>query len=218
MNPVSVSTHVVRMPPARPRRRCGVIGPTLVALLLTGCASGPGRHTRLAADDLDALVQYMVQSLAASEFLRERTADSRPISIVIDKVENLSSDIVTEAEQWMVVARLRGAMPLTEFSRSKNITFQITPERFETLRRAGYADELGLVTPSTHTMAATFRSLRRSGSRSGSRASRDGHGGVTNLRADTYYMEFRITNVQTRALVWIDEFSFTRQARGLVID
>ena len=204
------STHAARTATARPRAVQRAIGPVVAASLLAACASKAGRHTRLEADDLDALVHHMVQSLAASDFLRQRTAHSSPVRIVIDKVENLSSDIVTEAEQWMVVARVRGAVPLAEFSRSKNIAFQITPQRHETLRRAGYANELGPADPPTHTMAATFRSMRRAGSTRGGRH--------TDLRADTYYLEFRITELRSRALVWLDEFSFTREARGLLID
>lgn len=210
MTPMADSSHAVRSLTARPRASRGAIGAVVAGALLAGCAPVPRRHTRLEAGDLEALVQHMVQSLAASDFLEQRTARSAPIRIVIDKAENLSSDIVTESEQWMVVARVRGAIPLVEFSRTKNIVFQITPQRYKTLRRAGYTDDLGPDDPPTHTMAATFRSLRRAGSA--------GRRGVSNLRADTYYMEFRIVDLRTRAVVWIDEFSFTRQAQGLMID
>ncbi len=210
MSLASDPTHAARVSIARPWAAHCAVGAVVAGTLLSACAPKPGQHTRLEADDLESLVQHMVQSLAASDFLRQRTVRSSPIRIVIDKVENLSSDLVTEAEQWMVVARVRGAVPLAEFSRSKNIAFQITPQRHATLRRAGFVADLGAADPPTHTMAATFRSLRRAGS------TRRGH--TTDLRADTYYLEFRITDVHTRALVWLDEFSFTRQARGLLID
>ncbi len=210
MNLTSDSTHATRTPIARPRAAPITVGVVVAVSLLAACTPKPARHTRLEAEDLEALVHHMVQSLAASDFLRQRTVRSSPIRIVIDKVENLSSDIVTEAEQWMVMARVRGAMPLMEFSRTKNIAFQITPQRYETLRQAGFVDDLGTDEAPTHAMAATFRSLRRAGTSRGGR--------TTDLRADTYYLEFRITDVRTRALVWVDEFSFTRQARGLMID
>ena len=181
----------------------------LIFLWVPGCTA-PGSTTRITGGDLDLMVHEMIQSLAASDFIRQRGADSPPAVIVINKVQNLSSDIVTEAEQWMTVARVRGALPLQIFSRAKHITFQLTPERRAMLRRAGYDSDTGPATPPTHLMAATFRSIRRAG-----RAARQE---LTNLRAETYYMEFTITDIQTRRIEWVGQFSFKRHARGLLID
>ena len=182
----------------------------LIGLVLVGCASTDSGSTRIRDDDLDAIVHEMIQSLAASDFLSTRTADSPSVSIMINKVQNLSSDVVTEAEQWRVVARIRGAVPLAEFARTKNIIFQITRPRHAMLVRSGYVGDLGPTKLPTHLMAATFRSIRRAGHSTKKK--------LTDLRADTYYMEFRITNLETRELEWVGEFLFKREATGLLID
>jgi hypothetical protein len=196
--------------PATNRMRCPArICSALVAVWLTGCAAG-NQTTRIRHADLDDLVHEMVESLAASDFLRGRTPDSAPWRIVIDKVQNLSSDVVSEAEQWMVVARVRGAVPLRSFASTRNITFQFNPQRAESLRRAGVA--VRPIDPAfapTHLMSATFRSLRRAG-----RARSE----LTDLRAETYLMSFRIVDLQSRAIEWMGQFAFKRQAEGLLID
>ncbi len=198
----------ISIPPGT-RFVAGAAGLGLAALVTAGCVS-TGTTTRIAADDLDQLVQEMIQSFAASDFLRQRTAESPAASIVINKVQNLSSDILTEAEQWMIVARVRGAAPIHSFSKTKNITFQITPERHEMLRRAGHGHDLGPVSPPTHLMAATFRSLRRAG--------RDARQQLTDVRAETYYIEFVIVQIESRHVEWVGQFAFKREAHGLLID
>ena len=79
----------------------------IVGLTLAGCASSGPRSTRITQSDLDATVSEMVASLAGSDFLRNRTADSPPIVIVTNKVENLTDDVIPISEQWMLVARLQ---------------------------------------------------------------------------------------------------------------
>ncbi len=151
----------------------------------------------------------MRDSLAGSAFLAGRHAGSPRAVIVLNRVENLSSDVISTAEQWMLVARVRSALPIREMARQRHIVFQITPERYELLREAGFEGPLENPMPPTHVMAATIRSARRSG-----RVEAD----VTDRRAEYYHLEYRITEVRSRIVVWSDGFDLKRQAAGRVID
>jgi hypothetical protein len=184
--------------------------PFVIVLALLGCRS-PGRTTVLTHDDLDVATREMAASLAASSFLADRAPDSPPIVVTINKVENLTSDIIPPAEQWMTMARLQGSLPIRQLSRDRNIRFQIPPERRRLVEGAG-----GRVPPEqqqqyvpTHVMTALFRSSTRTG--------RDGKGHV-DVRQDYYLLQYQITELQSRQIVWEDAFEFKREASGLLID
>lgn len=174
----------------------------------TGC--GPQRSTRLQLPDLMLTSEMMVESLAGSRFLRERTPDSSEVIVVIDKVQNLTSDIIPEAEQWLWVSRVVNQLPMTELQRNRNISFVITPERQQMLRDAGFEAPLQEAPPEpTHALYATFLSGTR-GARLKS--------GVTDERADLYYLEYQLTHVRSRTIEWSDRFEFVREASGKLID
>jgi hypothetical protein len=182
------------------------------ALVCVACSS-QGRSTVIRAADFDAATQEMVASLSASDFLRDRTPTSPPIIITIDKVENLTSDIIPPGEQWMLMARLQGALPVRELGRTKNIRFQIPPERRLLTQEGGYRGDFtdpAAETPPTHVMKALFRSSTRTG--------RTKSQGLVNDRLDYYTMQYVIESLQTREIVWTDSFEFKRQATGLAID
>ncbi len=181
----------------------------MLVCALVGCATVP-QSTRLRASDFDFTIEKMAESLAASAFLAERTADSPPIYITINKVENLTSDIIPVAEQWMLVARVQGALPLRALSKQKNIRFQITPEQHQMLRDAGFDGDLGQAPATTHVMSAQFLSAPRTASHKKEK--------YVNIRQDYYYLEYAINDVNTRQIEWNDSFEFKRVASGLTID
>lgn len=174
-----------------------------------GCTATP-RSTRLQLGDIDEAVERMIASLTVSDFLAARGPDSPPMVIVINRVSNLTTDLIPPEEQWMVMARLRGALPIRQFADRKNIRFQITPERHAMLREHGFRDELGGFDPPTHVMAAVFRSARRE--------VRDPRDGQIRTLQDYYYMEFTIDEIITRKTEWTDRFEFKRMAVGSRID
>jgi len=180
----------------------------LSACCALGCAATP-RSTRLQPEDFNATVQHMVERLAASDFLAPRDADSEPVYITINKVENLTSDIITQAEQWMLMARVQGALSKPALAR-KRVYFQITPEQHARLRAEGFAGDLDRLPRTTHVMKAVFMSARRS--------ERDPKHGYTLGEQDYYYLEYTITDLATRHTVWTETFEFKRQAVGLAID
>lgn len=183
----------------------------MMVACLAGCQAG-GETTELRHDDLNVATTEMAASLAASDFLAGRGPDSPPIVITINKVENLTSDIIPPAEQWMLMARLPGSMPIRQLSRDKNVRFQIPPERRKLL-----ADADVRLTPEqeqdyvpTHVMKAVYRSSTRTARDKG-----DGH---IDRRQDYYTLAYQITDTRGRNIEWEDSFEFKREAAGLIID
>jgi len=178
--------------------------------MIAGCATAP-RSTRLTLDDLNAAHEKVVASLAASDFLRDRRPDSPQAVIVINKVLNLTTDIIPPGEQWMHVARLQGAMPLAELALRKNVVFVLPPERVRSLRDVGFDVSNEKALKPTHVMSAEFRSIRRD------KREAKQEGQVTGI-TDYYDLEYTIVNLNTRQIEWTDRFEFQRQALGLRID
>ena len=196
--------------PSTPKPRIYMRGSVWVLTLLAlGCATTP-QTTRLQASDFDVTVDAMVASLANSDFLRDRTPDSPRIYITTNKVENLTNDLIPVAEQWMLIARVQGALPTRQLAEQKNIRFQIPPEEVQVLRQAGFEASINSGPATTHVMTAVFRSAPRLARETGS--------GFVGGRTDYYYLEYSITDVVSREIVWNDAFEFKREARGLAID
>jgi hypothetical protein len=172
----------------------------------SGCVA-PQRTTRMTADDLDAMSHALAASLAASDVLAGRTGDSPLWVISISKVQNLSSDVMTDAEQWSVMARLRGSLPIGALWDQKNVRFVIPADRLDVLRDYGELDEvsgpLGSQRRPTHQMTATFRSITRADSQ---------------YRTDLYYCEFSLIDLAAGQPVWSDRFEYKRAAAGHVLD
>ncbi|MFP4223812.1 MAG: hypothetical protein ACLFVN_07035 [Phycisphaeraceae bacterium] len=178
---------------------------TLAGLTLSACAS-PGESTRMTVSDFQEMAAAMAQSLAADAQVRDRTPESEPWVVSMDKVTNLTSDVMTRAEQWSIMADLRSSLPLQHFRRTKAIRFVLPPERVQQLRRDQDLPELenvGRQRQPTHTLAATFRSLTRAGQEK---------------RSDLYYAEFDLVDLDTGRTVWTDRFEYKRQAEGAIWD
>lgn len=149
----------------------------------------------------------MAQSLTQSAALADRDANSPAWVVSIDKVRNLSSDVMTEAEQWAVMADLRSSVALGTLRQQKNIRFVLPPERVVKMRSDDDAYEFdrsfGSDRQPTHVMTATFRSVTRAQAKA---------------RTDLYYCEFEILEFATGQPIWTDRFEFKRQARGKLWD
>jgi hypothetical protein len=173
-----------------------------------GCAASQGQNTRLTDDDLLVASNRMVESLAASDFLEGRTPASPPVVVVTNKVENLTDQIIPQGKQWATVLRVQNALPVQEFSKQHNIRFVVPPEREDMAQGSGVpvADGGGL--QPTHVLTATFTSAARVG----------GKKDLIQARQDYYYLEFRLSEIQSRELVWADAFEFKRQATGTLIN
>ena len=181
-----------------------------VVLMASACASLP-RSTRLRDADYQDLVAEMTAALAASDLLAERGPDSPQMRVVTRRVINLSSDVIPEADMWMLVARIQAAAPLQELARHRNLIFQLPPERLE-LVREHWLDWPALAPEDapTHILEAIYWSATRSG---GTRRDKP-----SDVRKDYYDLEYRVVDLTSRELVWTASFAFAREATGLVID
>lgn len=180
----------------------------LVTMLVLGtlgaCASTGPRSTRATADDFDQLTTAIAQSLAASEFLKDRTPASEPMRIAIERATNLSTDLIPQSEQWWLMQRIRSSLPLRALSRDRAISFVIPAEQAEHLKQAGFelAGAVDQRAP-THVMAATIRSITRTA---------DDH------RTDLYAADYTITDLAAGEVVWTGSFVFKRAAVGKAWD
>jgi hypothetical protein len=171
--------------------------------VLPGCASSPPQSTRLTTDDLQTVTIEMAERLRGSDFLRDRTADSPRIIVAIQKVENLSMDIITEGERWYLLERVVGSNPIMSLRQSRNIGFVIPAERVQKTREVTGDSEFARGRAPTHEMTATFRSVTRA-------AGLD--------RTDLYACEYRVTELASGKIAWTDVFEFKRAAAGKAYD
>ncbi len=175
----------------------------LAVSLVAGCASPP-RTTRITVADFNAMAAEMSQSLLQSEALAQRGPTSKPWVITVDKVTNLSDDVMTASEQWAVMQRIAGSLPVQAMRKQKQVSFVLPRGRSDALLEAGETELPGNIrrTP-THMLHATFRSAARA---------------QANRRSDLYFCVFELFDVAGGEPVWTDRFEYKRQARGEVWD
>jgi len=184
--------------------------PGLVLLLMVmwvgGCAT-PRENSRIAIEDYQEMAAEMAASLRQSDAFAERTPESEPWIVSFNRVQNLSSEIMTQGEQWGIIAMVRGAQPINSLWDRGRVAFVI-PAQYAIEQRgtidAERADKgFGSERQVTHTITATFRSVTR--------ATAEG-------RTDMYGCEFQMIDLRTGEPVWLDTFEFRRQARGSIRD
>jgi hypothetical protein len=176
----------------------------VAGFVLGACATAPPKTTVLTTDDLDATTKDMAAKLASSKFLADRTPQSERMVIAISKVENLSSDIITESEEWSLMQRVRDSLPIVDLGKQRNLVFVIPAEHLkEGQAKGAYDAEFAKGRRPTHEMDATFRSATRA-------AGMD--------RTDAYMVEYRVTNLASGELVWNETFEFKRVAKGRSYD
>ena len=186
------------------KRHAPLLCSLITCLALGACASAPPKTTVLTTDDLDATTADMAAKLASSRFLAERTPESPRMVIAISKVENLSSDIITESEEWSLMQRVRDSLPIVDLGKQRNLVFVIPAEHLKSGQAKGTLDaEFAKGRKPTHEMDATFRSATRSSGQD---------------RTDAYLVDYRVTNLASGELVWSETFEFKRVARGRSYD
>lgn len=176
----------------------------LLAAWLTGCASAAPRTTRLTTRDLNDMATLVALNLRNSEWMTARSEQSEPVIIAMEKVENLTDDIIPRGEQWAIMTKVRANADMVRVGREKAITFVMSKDAVLGAAERGTMDgaEQSRVNP-THEMSATMRNATRS---------------VKDARTDVYLCEFRITSLTTGELKWLDTFEVKRQAFGLTFD
>lgn len=170
---------------------------------LGGCAAPP-RTTAITVGDIQEVASEMAAKLAASDFLKDRGPDSPRMVIAIQKVENLTMDLIPESDRWYLMDKVRSSFSLQELSKQRNIAFVIPAEKLRAAREKGTLEgDFAAERAPTHEMTATFRSVTRAAALN---------------RTDLYLCEYRITDLATGALDWSDAFEFKRAALGRAYD
>lgn len=176
----------------------------LIAAFLTGCANASPRTTRLTTRDLDEMATIVALNLRNSDWMTTRNEQSEPVVIAMEKVENLTDDIIPRGEQWAIMTKVRANASMVRVGREKAITFVMSKDAVLGAAERGTMEgaEENRRNP-THEMSATMRNATRS---------------VKDARTDVYLCEFRITALATGELKWLDTFEVKRQAFGLTFD
>lgn len=192
-----------------------VISSLLMSVLLlggvvggVGCASTP-RSSRLQVEDFQEIAGAMSASLSR-EFAQRGPSDE-PWVVSIQRVTNLSGDVLTVGEQWYPMGKLVSSRSMQELWDAHRVMVVIPAERQRLLltRSPGEFDERfggvqgGERTRPTHVLNATLRSVTRGG---------------FEARTDLYVAEFEMTELASGTPVWNDRFELKRQALGAVWD
>lgn len=155
-------------------------------------------------EDIEVMGEQMGASLTRR--FSQRGPNDEPWTVSIDKVTNLTDDLLTQGEQWGIMARLRGTQPIVTLWDEKKVRFVITPERrdlVKTQQPLDFDERFGQERAVTHVLTATFRSVQR---------------GDFTTRTDLYACEFELIDVRAGQPVWNDRYEFKRQALGAVWD
>lgn len=178
------------------------LGAGLAAPGVPGCASAP-RSSVLSVDDIEFTAGELVHKLSDSDWLRGRTSESLRVVIAIQKVENLSSDVIPEPDRWYILTRLRASRPIETYRRLYNVAFVIPAEHLAGGTQSEAEREILGGRRPTHELTATFRSATR----------------IAGLdRTDAYQCECRVTDLASGELVWTDTVEFKKTAFGKAYD
>lgn len=189
-----------------------LIAIVLVPLTLGGCATGNiAGTTRLADADLTQAVLEIRQQLAESRFLAQRDVETPEARLVLRRVENISTDRVSLAEQWSLAARVLGDTGMQELLRAKHITVQLPPEKIRLLERGGLEfPDLEPENRATHLLRAQIASGTRAGALTGGRDA--------DIRKEYYLISFVLEDLQGREVLWQGSAELARETKGTVID
>jgi len=172
----------------------------VMGVWLCGCATQGARTTRLAAEDFADVAAALAQQLGSSAAFMERGPNDELWIIAMDRVENLSSDVIPVSEQWWLMARLRASLPMQTLARERGVRFVIPAEHLAEVRaREPELAEAAPLRSPTHRMGAVFRSVTRFG-----------RGG----RTDLYHVDFDLVDLRDGELEWSGSYEFKRLAFG----
>ncbi|KAA0214800.1 MAG: hypothetical protein DYG94_10660 [Leptolyngbya sp. PLA3] len=177
-----------------------VVALAVMGASLGACGGQQVRTTRIAAEDFADVAAAVAAQLQASDALHDRGPDDEPWVIAIDRVQNLSSDVISLSEQWWLMAKLRSSLPMRTLSTERAVKFVIPAEHLEAVRaRDPELGEAAVERAPTHRMGAVFRSVTRVGQ---------------NGRTDLYQVDFDLVSLGDGQLEWSGSYEFKRLAFG----
>jgi len=184
--------------------RFGPCGAVACAILCAACA-GSGRggqtSTRLQTADFQVMTSELALELSRTPVLADRGPEEPVLTIAMDQVENLTTDIITPSEGWFLMDRVRDAQDIVSLSRERSVRFVIPAARAGGLRDIE-PDALADRAP-THALRATIRSVTRF---------------VGSDRTELYDIEYRLVVLTSGETVWTGTFPVKRAAVGKAWD
>lgn len=171
------------------------------AWIIAGCAVP--RSSRLAVADIEHTANELAARLGDSDWLNARTSESPRLVVAITKVENLSTDIIPEADRWYMMSSVRDSAGVEQLRRLRNMVFVVPMEHLGPAQQTDVDREYANGRLPTHEMTATFRSATRAA-------------GLA--RTDAYLCEMRITDLTSRELAWTGIVEFKKEGFGKAYD
>lgn len=102
----------------------------LVACMATGCASSASqRSTALTVADFEVMIADATLGLLRTEEVVRRSSEDPEMRITFDRITNLTSDLLTASEQWMIVEQVLRTQELVELRRQRNVSIIIPASR-----------------------------------------------------------------------------------------
>ncbi len=181
---------------------------TLVSF--TGCAA-PSRTSTYDSAALLSSAESVREAFASSTFLSGRSQSSPEIRLLVDKLENFSSERLTRTDQLATVWRVVSDDGVLDLLRQRNVRVYFAPRDDDALARvvgANYRDWSSPDKP-THILNARFNSITRGSSLSGS---------LTDQRADDFLLNFNIIEDASGAQLWSHTARFKRSSFGTQVD
>lgn len=198
-----------RFPPHR-ALRCALLAG--LAAAAAGCQTTPGRAagrtTRFQPADIVIAADEVAQQFAQSPFLRSRGSDAPLAVIQPGRTVNRSSDRLSPVDRYGAIARVLTSQEMLDLLRAKNVAVQMAPEQAVLLERYGFEVPPPTMEP-THVLEASFGSIVRAA---------EGRRGLAEQRRETFLIDYRLVEVDSRRIVWQGQQEFTRYAYGLLAD
>ena len=151
------------------------------------------------ARDVAAITDAMAQSLAASAALTSGTTTASRGVVTLDRVENRTEHLMPPTERWAIMARFRAL--LTASALGEKVTFVLPHNEWRDLEPA-QARAAARLKP-THALRATFWSDTRSS---------------PTHRTDAYLCTFRLSDLNSGAILWEDAFELERAITRNTLD
>jgi hypothetical protein len=177
---------------------------------LTGCAA-PSRTSTYDSAALLSSAESVREAFASSTFLSGRTPSSPEIRLLVDKLENFSSERLTRTDQLATVWRVVSDDGVLDLLRQRNVRVYFAPRDDDALARVVGANYRNWSSPDkpTHILNARFNSITRGSSLSGS---------LTDQRADDFLLNFNIIEDASGAQLWSHTARFKRSSFGTQVD
>jgi hypothetical protein len=187
--------------------------------LLTACAP-TASTTRLGGADIAIDGPRLRQTLADAPYFADRPvrprtpAPAQPpaaddMVIVARELENRGNDRLIASDRWAPVALLINDSGVRAFLNDRGVRVMLPPEEIAQVRALGIdVPEAPTMSP-THTLTGVVRTITRQAALVSS---------VADARKDVTLVEWTLTDVRTREVVWSGRTEFARLARGVVAD